>query len=174
MKQERKKSSRRHGSELPAEVLAMLPRLVIMFTVLDFSIANSSGTRRSSAVCQGRLGALRADHAGANRITIAYQDPSRLAPVTGANSNAGGNRGVTSASGLPGPGFLGPRPGVYSPGSPELLAWPVRRLSAPTLRRPQSPTSSSIHTARRKGWPAAGIAFCGFSTRTPPIRNQPL
>jgi hypothetical protein len=46
--QERKKSSRRHGTELPAEVLAMLPRLVIMFTVLDFSIANSSGTRRSS------------------------------------------------------------------------------------------------------------------------------
>jgi Flp pilus assembly protein TadG len=128
-KQERPKSSRRRGSALLEGVLAILPLLAVMFTVLDLSIAIFGKNTVQFAVCQGvryavtsqtlpsmgqdasiksvvqgytlgLLDALSADHVGANRITITYYDPSSLAPVTGVNSNIGGNIVVVSASGL--------------------------------------------------------------------------
>jgi Flp pilus assembly protein TadG len=127
--QRSEKSSRRRGSALLEGVLAMLPLLAIMFTVLDLSIAVFVKNTLQFAVCQGvryaitsqtlpgmgqdasiksvvagytlgLLDAVSADHVGTNRITITYYDPSSLASVTGTNSNIGGNIVVVSATGL--------------------------------------------------------------------------
>ena len=51
--QEREKSSRRRGSALMEGVLAMLPLLAVMFTVLDLSIAIFVKNTVQFAVCQG-------------------------------------------------------------------------------------------------------------------------
>jgi hypothetical protein len=109
--------------------LAMLPLLAVLFAVVDLSIAIFVKNTTQFAVCQGvryavtsqtmpgkgqddsvksvvlgytlgLLDYLSPDHVGKNRIVITYYDPSGLAPVTGTNSNIGGNIVVVSANGL--------------------------------------------------------------------------
>jgi hypothetical protein len=48
----------------------------------------------------GLVDALSPNHNGANQITIKYYNPTTLAEVTGAGSNAGGNIVLVSVSGL--------------------------------------------------------------------------
>ena len=109
--------------------LALLPLWAFLFGILDLSIAIFVKNTVQFAVCQGVryavtsqtrtgmgqdasikavvqgytlgfLDTLSPDHIGGNRISITYYDPVSMTPVTGTNSNIGGNIVVVSATGL--------------------------------------------------------------------------
>ena len=109
--------------------LALLPLWAFLFGILDLSIAIFVKNTVQFAVCQGVryavtsqtrtgmgqdasikavvqgytlgfLDTLSPDHIGGNRISITYYDPVSMTPVTGTNSNIGGNFVVVSATGL--------------------------------------------------------------------------
>lgn len=109
--------------------LATLPMLAFLFGIFDVSFAifikntlqfavrqgvryaitsqTMSGMGQDASIkttvinCTvGLLNSMSPNQKGMNQITITYYDPLTLLPVTGVNSNIGGNIVVVSASGL--------------------------------------------------------------------------
>jgi len=119
----------RRGSTLIEASLATLPLLAFFFGIVDVSFAVFIKNTLLFAVRQGvryavtsqtmaglgqdaslkatvenysagLVNALSPNQNGTNQISITYYDPVTLAPVTGPNSNSGGNIVVVSISGL--------------------------------------------------------------------------
>jgi Flp pilus assembly protein TadG len=126
---ERSRSHGCRGSALVEAGLAMLPLMAFFCGIVDVSFAvfvkntllfavrqgvryavtsqTMTGMGQDASIkttvrnySAGLVDALSPNKNGANQITITYYDPVSLAPVTGANSNIGGNIVVVSMSGL--------------------------------------------------------------------------
>src|SRR5580700_8381679 len=120
---------RRRGSALVEAALATLPLMAFLFGTFDVAFAIFVKNTLEFAVRQGvryavtsqtmaglgqdasikttvinstvgLLNSMSPGNNGMNQITITYYDPVTLNPVTGVNSNAGGNIVLVSASGL--------------------------------------------------------------------------
>jgi Flp pilus assembly protein TadG len=127
--QKRQPNRRRRGSALVEAALATLPLMAFLFGIFDVAFAIFVKNTLAFAVRQGvryavtsqtmsgmgqdmsikttvinstigLLNSMSPGGNGANQITITYYDPSTLQPVTGVNSNVGGNIVLVSASGL--------------------------------------------------------------------------
>jgi hypothetical protein len=120
---------RRRGSALVEATLATLPLMAFLFGIFDVSFAIFIKNTLAFAVHQGvryaitsqtmsgmgqdlsikttvinstvgLLNSMSPQQNGANQITITYYNPVTLLPVTGVNSNIGGNIVMVQASGL--------------------------------------------------------------------------
>jgi len=123
------RTRRRRGSALVEAALATLPLMAFLFGIFDVAFAIFVKNTLMFAVRQGvryavtsqtmpgmgqdasikttvlnatagLLNSMSPNNNGANQITITYYDPVSLKPVTGVNSNIGGNIVMVSASGL--------------------------------------------------------------------------
>jgi len=126
---EARRARSRSGSTLVETTLIILPLLAVLFGTFDVAFAIFVKNTVQYAVCQGvryaitsqtlpgkgqddsiksvvtnssigLLDVLSPTHVGTDTISITYYNPQTLTPVTGSNSNIGGNIVVVSASGL--------------------------------------------------------------------------